>query len=238
MRQRAVIGGQRGERLKSDPKREFPDRPRPTLSGSFCLHTAALAIKLAQRTWGAQERCKWSSDGDPSTVTSYPQQLNIDVGDAPGHIVGVYEIYSVAGSNSKPNCEGLKDKETWTYGYRDYRDRNGRTWGYIVTTLENGDKIYQEYSGTTETTVAADGSTKTTTDNVATWTGGTGRYQTVRGIERDHVARRLGEGRVETHRHSHLRGRRILVREIAGESVVAVARSGKPQTRIAQKRTS
>jgi hypothetical protein len=135
----------------------------------------------------AQERCKWSSEGDSGSVSSYPQQLNIDVGDAPGHIVGVYELHSVAGPNAKPNCEGLKDKETWTHGLRDYRDRNGRVSGYTVEILENGDKIYQEISGTTETTTAADGSTKTTYEGVATWTGGTGRYQTVRGIERDHV---------------------------------------------------
>ena len=64
---------------------------------------------------------------------------------------------------------------------------NGHTWGHTVTTLENGDKIYAEYSGTTETTAAPDGSTKTTTDTVATWTGGTGRYQTVRGIARGHT---------------------------------------------------
>ena len=57
----------------------------------------------------------------------------------------------------------------------------------MVTILENGDKIYQQYSGTTETTAAPDGSTKTTTDVVATWTGGTGRYQTVRGIARNHT---------------------------------------------------
>ncbi len=149
---------------------------------------AVFIVPLLAAPGVAQERCKWSSDGGSGNVTSYPQQLNIDVGDAPGHIVGVFEIHSVAGSNAKPNCEGLKDKESWTHGYRDYRDRNGHTWGYTVTILENGEKIYQEYSGTTETTAAADGSTKTTTDSVATWTGGTGRYQTVRGIERDHVA--------------------------------------------------
>ena len=149
---------------------------------------AVFIVPLLAAPGAAQERCKWSSDNDPSTVTSYPQQLNIDVGDAPGHIVGVYEIHSVAGPNATPNCEGLKDKESWTHGYRDYRDRNGHTWGYTVTILENGDKIYSEYSGTTETTAASDGSTKTTTDTVATWTGGTGRYQTVRGIARGHTA--------------------------------------------------
>ena len=149
---------------------------------------AVLIVPLLAVPGAAQDRCKWSSDGNSGSTTSYPQQLNIDVGDAPGHIVGGYEIHSVAGPNAKPNCEGLKDKESWTHGYRDYRDRNGHTWGYTVTTLENGDKIYQEYSGTTETAVAADGSTKTTTDNVVTWTGGTGHYQAVRGIERDHIA--------------------------------------------------
>ncbi len=148
---------------------------------------AVLIVPLLTAPGAAQERCKWSSDSDSGTVASYPQQLNIDVGDTPGHIVGVYEIHSVAGPNAKPNCEGLKDKESWSHGYRDYRDRNGHTWGYAVTILENGDKIYQEFSGTTETTTADDGSTKTTTDTVATWTGGTGRYQTVRGISRGHT---------------------------------------------------
>lgn len=145
-------------------------------------------LPLLAAPCAAQERCKWSSDSDPGNVSSYPQQLNIEVGDAPGHIVGVYEIHTVVGPNAKPNCEGLKDKESWTHGLRDYRDRNGRVSAYTVTTLENGDKIYKELSGTTETTVAPDGSTKTTTESVATWTGGTGHYQTVRGIERGHTA--------------------------------------------------
>ena len=147
---------------------------------------AVFIVPLLAASGAAQERCKFSSDSDPGTVTSYPQQLNIDAGDAPGHIVGVYEVHSVVGPNAKPNCEGLKEKESWLYGYRDYRDRNGHTWGYSIMVLENGDKIYQQYSGTTQTITAADGSKKTTTDSVATWTGGTGRYQTVRGIDRSH----------------------------------------------------
>jgi hypothetical protein len=149
---------------------------------------AVFVVPLLAAPVVAQERCKWSSEADPGTVTTYPQQLNIDVGDAPGHVAGVFEIHSVYGPNAKPwLCEGLKEKESWTYGYRDYQDRNGHTWGYGVSILENGDKIYVQNSGTTETTVAADGSTKTTVENVATWTGGTGRYQTVRGVERDHT---------------------------------------------------
>jgi len=71
---------------------------------------AVFIVPLFAAPVAAQERCKWSSDSDPGAVTSYPQQLNIDVGDAPGHIVGVYEIHTVDGPNAKPNCEGLKDR--------------------------------------------------------------------------------------------------------------------------------
>jgi len=148
---------------------------------------AVFIVPLLAAPATAQERCKWSADADPGTVTSYPQQLNIDVGDAPGHIIGVFEIHSVFGPNEKPNCEGLKERESWNHGYRDYRDRNGHTWGYTVMILENGDKIYAETSGTTETVTAPDGSTKTMVESVANWTGGTGRYQSVRGFERDHT---------------------------------------------------
>jgi hypothetical protein len=155
---------------------------------ALSIHTipAVFIVPLLAVPAVADERCKWS---DPATdsVSTYPQQLNIDVGDMPGHIIGAYSLHSVAGPNSKPNCQGLKDKETWTYGMRDYRDRNGRASGYTIETLENGDKIYQEFSGTTETTTAADGSKKTTYEGVAHYVGGTGRYQTVRGVERDHL---------------------------------------------------
>ena len=53
---------------------------------------AVFIVPLIAAPVAAQERCKFSSDGDSGDVTSYPQQLNIDVGDTPGHIVGVYEI--------------------------------------------------------------------------------------------------------------------------------------------------
>jgi hypothetical protein len=90
---------------------------------------AVFVVPLLVAPVAAQERCKWSSDSDPGDVSSYTQQLNIDVGDEPGHIVGVYEVHTVDGPNAKPNCEGLKDKESWLHGYRDYRDRNGHTRG-------------------------------------------------------------------------------------------------------------
>lgn len=52
--------------------------------------------------------------------------------------------------------------ESWSRGFTDYIDRNGRSWGYFVDVLQNGDKIFGEYSGTVEALVASDG-TKTST---------------------------------------------------------------------------
>jgi hypothetical protein len=43
---------------------------------------AVFVLPLFTTPGAAQERCKFSSDSDPATVTSYPQQLNIDVGDS------------------------------------------------------------------------------------------------------------------------------------------------------------
>jgi hypothetical protein len=51
--------------------------------------------------------------------------------------------------------------------------------------LENGDKIFGESSGTTQTVVGADGSKKTTYSGVVVYTGGTGKYQGIRGLQRE-----------------------------------------------------
>jgi hypothetical protein len=165
-------------------------RPRTVISAAATLLIRAVPAVLivpllAASGASAQERCKWSSEAGDSQTT-YPQQLDIDVGDVPGHLIGAFQIHTVNGPNAKPNCEGLKNKESFTYGLRDYRDKNGHVFGYVVSILENGDKIYSQFSGTTMTVVGADGSKKTTNESVATWTGGTGRYQAVRGIQRDH----------------------------------------------------
>jgi hypothetical protein len=70
-----------------------------------------------------------------------------------------------------------------------------------VTVLENGDKIFAEWSGTSQTVVASDGSKKSTFTGVTTWTGGTGKYQGVRGIQWDSTVydpeKNLNETRAE-----------------------------------------
>jgi hypothetical protein len=130
----------------------------------------------------AQQKCK-VSEAVAAENSTYTQQHVIDVGDVPGHQVRIYEIHRKY-PNDKPNCEGLKRTESWDRGYSDYIDRNGRTWGYSVIVLENGDRIFQEFDGASHTTVGSDGSKQSVVSAVTTYVGGTGKYKGIRGIER------------------------------------------------------
>ena len=136
-------------------------------------------------TVSAQERCRVSEE-TTAAKSSYTQQHVLDVGDVLGHQIRVFELHRDY-ANDKPNCENLKRTESWSRGYSDYVDRNGRAWGYEVTLLENGDKIFAEFDGTSQTMVAADGSKKSTFTGVIRYIGGTGQYQSIRGFLRNSV---------------------------------------------------
>jgi hypothetical protein len=122
--------------------------------------------------------------GGAGANTTCTQQHVMDVGDVPGHQVRIFELHRTYPADTKPNCEGLRRTEDWVRGFSDYTDRNGPNWGYGVVTLENGDKIFSEYSGTSQTVVSPDGAKKSTAVGVGRYTGGTGKYQSIRGIER------------------------------------------------------
>jgi hypothetical protein len=52
--------------------------------------------------------------------------------------------------------------------------------------LDNDDKVYQQLSCTVQTQVATDGSTRSVYEGVSLWRAGTGRYEMVVGIQREH----------------------------------------------------
>jgi hypothetical protein len=147
----------------------------------MCAISLGLALTpICFSTVSAQERCKVSEEATAAKST-YTQQHVLDVGDTSGHQIRVFELHRTY-PNDKPNCEHLKRTESWTRGYSDYVDRNGRAWGYSVTLHENGDKIFGEFDGTSQTTVSPDGSKKSIFTGVTRYTGGTGKYQGVQGL--------------------------------------------------------
>jgi hypothetical protein len=108
--------------------------------GMFSLAVAALIGLCATCIAVAQEKQRVSMK-TPAENTKYTQQLFIDVGDAPGHQVRVYEIHRTYPSNP-PVFNGVKLVESWSRGTSDYNDSNGLTTGYDVYVLENGDKFF------------------------------------------------------------------------------------------------
>jgi hypothetical protein len=130
----------------------------------------------------AQEKQRVSMK-TPAENTKYTQQVFIDVGDAPGHQVRVYEIHRTYPSNP-PMFNGVKLVEGWTRGTSDYTDTNGVTTGYTVNVLENGDKFFERYSCIAQNF----GAGKFTASCVGPITGGTGKFAGIRGVDRTVVA--------------------------------------------------
>jgi hypothetical protein len=143
-----------------------------------------LSVGVAQEAL-AQDKCQRKLDNS-AAESKYTEQHVMDVGDVEGHQIRIFELHRTFASD-QPNCEGLKRKEIWTHGYSDYINLNGRAWGYTVITFDNGDKIFAEYSGSSQTVVAEGDKKQSTYVGVTTYTGGTGIYQGVRGISRDKV---------------------------------------------------
>lgn len=118
----------------------------------------------------------------PAKNSEYTQQYGIDVGDMPGHRIRMFEIHrTFPNPEVSPMYEGVQVIETWSRGYADYLNTDGRHWGYEIGILENGDKIISRFDGTSQTTLNPDGSKKNTFTGTSVLTGGTGRFIGLRG---------------------------------------------------------
>jgi hypothetical protein len=139
---------------------------------------AGLAVLgLAHAQVEDKRAISWKTSG---AHTKYTQQHAIDVGDVPGHQIRVLEIHRTFPANP-PVFEGVKVVEDWSRGYSDYVNVNGRAWGYGVLLLEQGDKIFYQWDGASHTIVNADGSRKSTYTGTTRLTGGTRKFQGIRG---------------------------------------------------------
>ena len=118
----------------------------------------------------------------------YPQRHTLEVGDAPGHTVGLFEIQRTFKANA-PVVNGMKVKEIWTRGYSDYRDNNGPSYNYSVYVMENGDKFFTKAM----TVGQANAAGRRSTTSVGEITGGTGKLVNLRGTFRANGA---SEGKV------------------------------------------
>ena len=151
-------------------------RTAPTIAAMF----AAVVVfgSVTSQTSG-QEKHKYSFVTPPG-VSVYTQQHEIEVGDVPGHKVRIYEIRSKF-ADEAPRYAGVKVVEGWSRALSDHTNGTGHASGYGVVVLENGDKIFSRFETLAHAVVESDGSRKGSYTSVATLTGGTGKFSTIRG---------------------------------------------------------
>ena len=144
------------------------------LVGAF---VCAAALCATSNAWAQK---KYSISRAPSSTTQYLQQHAIDVGDAPGHQVRVYEIHY-----DYPNKDlafaGVTVKESLSRGMSDYINFSGPFTTYTVYMLEDGNKVFSRATGTSLLTTSADGNRVVKFSGAENFVGGTGKFKGIRG---------------------------------------------------------
>jgi hypothetical protein len=129
----------------------------------------------AQQRYPIEVRSEWTLEG------RYTKQHVIDVGDVPGHQLRILEIYRTYNEKSRFAVSGVKVKESFIWGFTDYITGIGTALAYGVWILEDGEKVFSERSGSSQTQPTGAGSYYGTYHGTLKITGGTGRYRGIRG---------------------------------------------------------
>jgi hypothetical protein len=150
----------------------------------FLIPIAALlllAALSAPRTASAQQRYSIETRSEWQQEGRYTQQHVIDVGDIPGHQIRILEIYRTYNEKSRFAVAGVKVKESFMWGFTDYITGIGTAQAYGVWILEDGGKVFSKRSGSSQTRPTETGSYYGTFHGFLQITGGTGKYQGIRG---------------------------------------------------------
>ena len=149
------------------------------ITALLCL---AMALPAGDALAQEKQHVSFKATAENSKFT---QQLIIDVGDVPKHIVRVFEIHFTY-PNDAPVINGLKLAEAWGRAISDYIDGNGSNTLYNVMVMENGDKFFTRLAG-----VALKTTDKLTATQVGYITGGTGKLAGMQGIVQNILQLRL-----------------------------------------------
>ena len=135
-------------------------------------------IAQAQKHYLIEDKSEWSTG-------KYIQQHMIDVDDLPGHKVRILEVQRIYNDKSQLAVSGAKVREAWVRGYSDYTQGKGKAWGYSIWLLDDGNKVYMEWAGTTASNTSPTGSIEGVFNGVTWLRGGTGKYSAIRGTMTD-----------------------------------------------------
>jgi hypothetical protein len=158
------------------------DEEEKAMSNSrfIALIVAAAGVSALFAAYDARAQTKYTISTAPSTTSSYPQQLALDVGDVPGHQVRVYQLHFEYPAHDLAFA-GVLVKESEVYGFSDYINYSGPFSNYQVYTLENGNKVFSRSSGTSRLVTSTDGNRVVKYSYVENFVGGTGKFKGIRG---------------------------------------------------------
>jgi hypothetical protein len=146
---------------------------RIRLSTLLVALIGATALGATTQAW-AQE--KYTIPRMSEGPNEYVDEHAIDVGDQPGHQVRIYQIRM-----EYPKRDlvfgGVVVKERIMTDFTDFINQSGAFIGYSVYTLEDGNKVFSRFTGTTQ----SDGSGGRKFVFVENFTGGTGKFKGMRG---------------------------------------------------------
>ena len=129
----------------------------------------------------------WAQQKYPVTISSegaktrFIQQLAIDVDDLPGHQVRVFENHRIYAAHTQVTVSGERIVESFGRGLSNYVTGIGPVFGYTTLVTDKGNKIFLEFSGSSETRPTETGAKRGTYSGTARFVGGTGQFSTIRG---------------------------------------------------------
>jgi hypothetical protein len=143
---------------------------------TFTLAGALLSLAVALPAGSALAQQKQQvSFKVPAENNKYIVAQNVELGDAPNHIVRLFEVQSRLPNNT-PAINGLKPVELRYGGSGDLTEGNGNGISYSTILMENGDKFF-----TRNAMIVQNVSGKITATHVGRITGGTGRLAGIGG---------------------------------------------------------
>lgn len=148
----------------------------------ICCSIAVLLgwVMLCASPAQAQEKFKMTTTAE-GVKSEYTKEHILEVGDIPGHIIRIHEVHRTFAPDDARRVKGLLPVERWEWTLTDYVNRSGRHRGYGLSIYENGDKIYDQYEGTTHTTLLPGVGAKGKFWGLGITTGGTGVFKGIRG---------------------------------------------------------
>lgn len=143
------------------------------LTALFVALVGVTVPYTASPVWAQQ---KYTFENHGGAKGQIVQQHYIEVGDVPGHFVGVDEIHHDQKDLKDLSIAGVLVKNIYVREVGDFTNGSGQFSNYIEYRLEDGNKVFSRSSGTVQ--AEASGFRATI---VETFIGGTGKFKGMRG---------------------------------------------------------